>query len=457
MTAAVAAAPVARARPAVTWGLYAFIWLLPVHALLITVLFGALGWPATTVRGIAAWKEALIAVLFTLALVRALRHAKVVGAVHWLDLAVAGLGMLALGYLIGANAWFGSDLPLAAELYGVRDVAFVSLLYFVGRATPEVVGRTGVLRALVAVAVLTSVVAIVERVLVTPEVLVLLGASRYVQDFLGAAATTTGNVYGLPDNYWTEIGGRLIQRAGSTYLSAQGLAISFLILMPAATIWATTASGAKATLRWLGYGVLWVALLLTVTRMTILVCAVQVAVVLAARRHWAALVGLGLAGLSALVAAFLLVPNLADFVYQTLTWQTPSSVVHLRDWIDGLEYFLRHPLGVGLGSTDFVAARFGLTHLTADNQYLRYGVELGSLGLLSHLAILAGGVANGTSVWLTAREPAAEYGLLLAVATCGIVVNGLTAVVFNAIFVAYVFYWLAGSLTTIVATRGAPG
>src|SRR2546427_4864425 len=47
---------------------------------------------------------------------------------HWLDLAVTALGCLALGYLMGANLWFGMDLPLGAQLYGARDTVLVSLL-----------------------------------------------------------------------------------------------------------------------------------------------------------------------------------------------------------------------------------------------------------------------------------------------------------------------------------------
>ena len=63
-----AAAPLAvdgaHSPPApLAWGLSLFIWLLPLHTLAITVLFGGLGLPATTVRLIAGWKELLIATL----------------------------------------------------------------------------------------------------------------------------------------------------------------------------------------------------------------------------------------------------------------------------------------------------------------------------------------------------------------------------------------------------------
>src|SRR3989442_1363844 len=219
---AVAGAPPSRAPLA--WGLSLFIWLLPLHTLAITVLFGALGLSATTVRLVAAWKELLIGVLFAIAVTHALLGGGAPRRVHWLDLAVTALGCLALGYLMGANLWFGMDLPLGAQLYGARDTVLVSLLYFVGRASPEIAEHPRVLRALFVVGVVTSAIAVVERILLTPQMLVLLGAARYVQDFLGAPAITVGNLYCLPDNYWTDLGGHLVQRAGSTYMSAQGFA-----------------------------------------------------------------------------------------------------------------------------------------------------------------------------------------------------------------------------------------
>jgi hypothetical protein len=374
--------------------------------------------------------------------------------VQSLDLAVAGLGVLAFGYFIGGNVWFGSDLPLAAELYGLRDTAFVSLLYFVGRASPEVVEDPRLLRALFLVGVATSAIAVLERLFVTPDALVLLGAARYVQDFLGATAVTAGNVYGLPDNYWTDIGGQLVQRAGSTYLSAQGLAIPYLVILPAATLWALAGSGGRAALRWLGYALLWTGLLLSVTRMTTAICALTTVLVLLARRRWSALVGLGLVALAGLGVALVLAPRLMTFAWETLTWETDSSLTHLGDWTEGLLNFVRHPLGVGLGSTDFVAARFGLAPLTADNQYFRYAVELGGLGLLLHLAVLAGALASGARVaFALRREPAAAYGVLLVAVVLGVALNAFTAVVFNSLVLAYVFFWLAGAVTT-TAGRG---
>ena len=130
-----------------------------------------------------------------------------------------------------------------------------------------------------------------------------------------------------------------------------------------------------------------------------------------------------------------------------------AEVPDLADWPEGVDNFLRHPVGVGLGSTDIEALRFGVTPLTADNQYLRYAVELGALGLVLHVAILAGALAAGVRAWSAARgQPVGwggTYGLLLAVTVLGIGLNAVTAVVFNSMMLAYLFYWLAGSVTTI--------
>jgi len=161
MTAAVRAIPfrVPRREP-IVWGLSAYIWLLPLHILLMSVLFGALGWSMGLVRAIAAWKEALIAVLVALAIVRFATGSGPTIVIRWLDLVIAGLIALALAYLVAAGVWFDQRLPVLAQLYGFRDAGFVLLLYFVGRASPEAATSPRYMRALFVVGVVTSVIAI---------------------------------------------------------------------------------------------------------------------------------------------------------------------------------------------------------------------------------------------------------------------------------------------------------
>lgn len=429
-------------------GLFVFIWLLPLHILVMAFLFGALRWPGPVVRVVAAWKELLIALLFGLTLVQAVRGGRSPSAVRWLDLAVAALVMLAFCYLLGADVWFDTGLPAGAQLYGLRDTAFVSLLYFVGRATPGVTQDARVLRALFIVGVVTSAIAVLERIFVSPADLVVLGASRYVQDFLGASALTTGNVYGLPDNYWTQIGSHVLRRVGSTYLSAQGFAIPFLIVLPAATLWLFSA-GRRRILAWAGYALLWAALLLTITRATILACAVQTLIIAGLKRRWGVAVTLVAAAACGFALALVLFPGFADFIWQTITWQTGSSRSHLQDWSRAFDNMIRYPLGAGLGTTDQNAVRFGLKPLAADNEYFQFALQLGLGGLLLHVAILAGILAAGWRAWRTApREEGRSYGLLVAMTAVGIAINAMTATVSSSMMLAYVFLWLAGAVVT---------
>src|SRR5438094_136912 len=97
MTTAVVTPPVAAAgRSGFTWGLFVLIWLLPFHAVVVAGLFGGFGIPGPVVRLIAAWKEVLVALLVTALLVRVTLGRGDHSPLHWLDVAVSGLGLLAL-------------------------------------------------------------------------------------------------------------------------------------------------------------------------------------------------------------------------------------------------------------------------------------------------------------------------------------------------------------------------
>lgn len=451
--AALAPSTAAPGRIRLATGLLVFVWLLPFHIAAMAWLFGGLGLPGPMVRVVAAWKEGLIALLVAVA---ALRVALGMGgrtAVRWLDLAVFGLGLLAVIYLVGGAPWSGVEVNLGARLYGLRDAVFFTLLYFVGRATPETVGDERVLRAIFLVGVVTSGIAVLERLFVTPQMLVLLGAARYFQDFLGSALFTEGNAYGLPGNYWVWIGGRYVQRVGSTYLSSQGFAVPFLVIVPAATVWLLDAR--RAAVAWLGYGVIWLALALTITRMSIVACLLQALAILALRRRWGLLTAVGTSLLLAFVAALVAVPGLADFAWNTLTWQSPSSLTHLRDWGAGIANAIRYPLGAGLGVADATAVRSGLVPLAGESLYLKYAVELGLPGLGLHLATMLGAIATGMRALRGSEGAVARYGVVLVAVACGILFNGATTAVFNSAMVTYSFFWLLGSLATanVVGTR----
>ncbi len=425
------------------------VWLLPFHSLIMAWLFGGLKWPGSTVRMLASWKEATVVVLFVWAIGRTLAGRTERTRITAPDIAITSLIALAVVYLLLQSNVFGIGMPVAAELYGFRDAVFFMLLYYVGRATPELAADDRILRHLFYMSLVISVIGILERLFISPDTLVLIGVATYMNDFLGVKAFTAGNEWGLPQNYWTYFGGVPIRRAGSVFLHSQGFALPFLLLIPAATAWALNRSVNRSAWLRVAYVVIWIGLALTITRMTIAICFVQLALfyLIVRRPEWTAATVVG-AG-AAFIASMVVVPGVFTFVWETLTWQSPSSESHLREWIRGTVAFAEKPWGHGLGTTDQVAVRFGMEPVTGDNMYFAYAAQMGLLGFVAHVGALL--AILGFS-WYLARKAAAEnqrrVGIVMTLTTVGILLNGATSLVFSSTFLVCLYFWLAGSVVT---------
>jgi len=426
-----------------------FLWVLPFHAVVIAFFFGVLkaGMRATTLM--ASWKEGVAVVLFTVVMVRAVMSRGPGVSIIAPDVAISGLIALALVFAIVEDSIFAADIPHKVEVFGLRSSVFFLVLYYIGRAVPELGDRSTYVKHLFRVAILVAVIGVLERIFVTPQMLVALGAAAYMNDFLGLGVSTAGNDWGLPSNYWTWMGGVPVRRAGSVFLGGQAFALPFLLLMPAATAWVFDPSRRIKFARAAGYSLIWLGLLVSITRTTILVCALQVMVYFLMTRRPTRLVTAAITAMIVLLAAILVVPGLASFVGQTASFQTASSYSHVFDWRRGVTAFFEQPWGHGLGSSDQVAARFKRTPLTADNVYLNYAVDLGLLGIVGFLAVI---ITVGYFSWRlfkTATDP--ELRVVAAtvfLADLGIALNGTSSSPFNSVFLGYNFFLLAGAMVT---------
>ncbi|MGI8509235.1 MAG: O-antigen ligase family protein [Gemmatimonadaceae bacterium] len=436
----------ARALPLFTWGLV-------FHILTIAVLFGALHVPEATARALAAWKEAAAVLLVLVVSIGAATGRGTRSQIGLPDVLIVSWLGLAVFFFITEDVVWGATIPLKATAYGLRDIAFFVLLFFVGRATPEIVTNPRTLRRLYTVLLVTSIVAVIERIFVTPSMLVVLGVASYTQDFLGTSAYTVGNVYGLPDNYWTDMGGHLVRRAGSVYLSSQGFATPFVLLLPGATMWAWHVRRPSTWLK-LGYVVIWAGLILTFTRAAIVICALQVLLILLYRKRSTGMALAAAAATTIVAIALVALPGLANFVMDTLTWQNGSSQSHLKDMIAGVEAFVRAPLGYGLGTTDQTAVRAGLKPITSDNLYLKFAVEMGLPGLLVHVAAM---FTIGLTGFRLMRDDASieqqAFGATVALGALGIAIDGMGGVLFSHPLIGYLFFWFAGSAVTVWAQQ----
>lgn len=433
------------------------LWVLPFHAVTIAFFFGVLraGMQATMIM--ASWKEAVAIVLVGIVATRcALSRGPGVGILAP-DVAITGLISLAVLFAIVENPIFAAEIPAKVEVFGFRSSVFFMLLYYFGRGVPEIGERPTYIKHLFRVAVLVAAIGILERIFVTPRMLVALGAASYMTDFLGLSVSTAGNDWGLPSNYWSVLGRHPVRRAGSVFLGGQAFALPFLLLMPAATAWVFDPAKRLKFLSLLGYAIIWAGLLVTITRTTILVCALQVVLYFMLTRRPTRVVGAIETAAAFFLLALLVVPGLWSFVLATATFQTASSYSHVFDWQRGFSAFFSQPWGYGLGSSDQVAARFGRTPITADNMFLGYAVDLGALGLVGYLAIL---LTFGYFSWrlfsnaLTTGVRMVAATVLLT--TIGIALNGTSSSPFNSVFLAYNFFILAGAAISAFQRLGSP-
>ncbi len=421
----------------------------------MAILFGWFGLPEAMVRGFAAWKEIGLALLLVLVVLRALTGRGPTNVIAWPDLWIGGLMATAVLFLLTENLWLRFDLPAQAEFLGIRDAVYFMLAYFVGRAMPELASDEKTMRRLIPLVLFTCVVGILERAFVSDQMLVKLGVVSYFSDFLGLSALNAGSESGLPLNYWTGIGGHLVRRAGSVYLNGQGFALPFLLFYPLATAWVFMRPRITASLVF-AFAIVSVGLLLTLTRMTIIVALIQLGlfVTLRKRPEWA-VAGLAMA-FAMLAAVLILVPGVPSFLWQTLSFQESSTASHANDWANGIVAFAQSPWGSGLGTTDQTALRAGLRHITGDNLYLKYAVEMGIAGITLFVAILCSIGSSAIRLYRHGKTLAEQrMGVTLWLAAVGIAINGITAVVFNSIALGWLFFWLAGAVVTVSEWRSA--
>lgn len=440
----------ARALAWVTWGL-------TFHILAVALLFGLFRLPIEVVRGIAAWKEIAGVLLLVIVLVRTLTGHGPRAAIGAADLCAGAWVALTLMFFLTENTVWRDMVPMKAALFGLRDATFFVIFYFVGRGTPEIAADERWLKRAYLVLLITCAIAVLEQLFVTPQMLVVLGVASYVRDFLGTEVFTQNNAFGLPDNYWSLMGGHLVRRSGSVFLSSQGFALIFVVLLPPATIWVLDRRSRARTLSMAGYLVIWLGLLVTFTRAAIGVGVLQLALILAARRRVTGIALAAAVGIAVVVAATVAVPGLATFAMETLTFQTGSSTSHVKDWTNGITAFLEQPWGNGLGTTDQSAVRAGIEPLTADNLYLKYAVEMGVAGLAVLVGTLGAFAAAGARL---ARygitESTRALGSTVYLATIGVAIYGMTGVIFSDPLVAYLLFWFAGAAVTHAQRAPAP-
>lgn len=431
------------------WHLFAlYLFLLPAHVVTMAILLVHAGLPAGAVKIVSSWKELVLLLFLAVAAGRfALRPR---WQATWPDIFLLAYFAYAVVYFLFAVA---ESRPLTVTLYGLRDLTLPVLIYIVGRSVPlsEKRART-IFHWMLWLALLTSVVGIVESQLLPTKIHIDLGIPRYYQELLGI---DFGAYYsGLPENYWRATSSTLLRRAASIYGSSQSFALSFLLLLPFSLYAMFTRRLGRQGFATLVFLFSFAGLLLTITRFTIVIGMGLIALAgLLTSRLARRLAGVGLVLLALLFAAAMVGSSqVRGLVITTLTFQDHSTSSRLNIWSDTVEVVGRRPEGYGISAVGQTANRFAgeiRAVVGIEGQISKIGVELGLLGLLLYLALLLSLIFFLLAAHYRLREPHLR-GLcfVMALTFVGLLLNAVTTEWHNSIALVYPAWWLAGSCVT---------
>ncbi|WP_035468306.1 O-antigen ligase family protein [Algoriphagus mannitolivorans] len=133
------------------------------------------------------------------------------------------------------------------------------------------------------------------------------------------------------------------------------------------------------------------------------------------------------------------------FVVDTLTFENTSSIGHVVEWLLALDSMLANPLGIGLAMSGNVGSVTDELRVGGENQFLIYGVQLGWLGMILYILVLASGVIISLRVFYqTENTMTARLAFVGAVTKVGMLLPLFTANAEMYTYVTWLTWWMIG-------------
>lgn len=431
------------------WHLFVcYLFLLAVHIPLMAILLVQVGLPRQVVKAISGWKELTLLLFLAVAVWRLLQS-------RWQatipDLFIALYLFYTFVYLLFS---LNQDNSIVTLLYGLRDLILPFLLYIVGRSVSLSNKQAQrVFQWLLWAALIFSLIGIIEWSFIPTQWHADLGISRYYKELLNIEYRDY--FLGLPQNYWRGTTAGRLRRAVSVYASSQGFGLSFLLLLPFTIYGMLTRTLKESNFALLTFIISLIALVLTITRFTIVICVgllILASLISSERaRQWARRSIIVIA--IAFIAALLLSNTFRVVVISTLTFEDHSSSTRLVIWGNTLSVVMAQPLGYGIGQVGQTATRLitgGTKVVGIEGQISKIAVELGVPALLFYLAIL---LLISVYLFVTYYQLKEPYLRALCFASAltflGLFANSLTTEWHNSMALVYPAFWLAGSCVTV--------
>lgn len=155
--------------------------------------------------------------------------------------------------------------------------------------------------------------------------------------------------------------------------------------------------------------------------------------------------GLGLVLLFITYVLFFATDDFYYFVIDTITFENTSSVGHLVEWLLALDSMIANPLGIGLAMSGNVGSVEDDLRVGGENQFLIYGVQLGWLGMLLYILILAYGITTALRVFKqTDNTMTARIAFVAAAVKVGLLLPLFTANAEVYTYVSWITWWMVG-------------
>ena len=133
------------------------------------------------------------------------------------------------------------------------------------------------------------------------------------------------------------------------------------------------------------------------------------------------------------------------FVYDTITFQNPSSVGHVLEWLLALESMITNPEGIGLAMSGNSGSVEEDVRVGGESQFLIYGVQLGFLGMILYITVLSVGISKSLTVFRKSKEVnKARIAFVAAVTKFGLLLPLFTANAELYLYVSLLTWWMLG-------------
>jgi len=437
--------------------LYLFIVGLAAHNLVMALLWGA-GVRGSSLELISAWKEILLAVAVARVALDAALARRLPMQPGLVDLLALCFGGFVLLYAVIPQSSLDGSADASAVLHALRHDLVPVVAFLLGRA----LGITAAQIRSVAWTLLGSAAAVAGFGLVEEYTTSVgwwhrSGAVGYFRHQLGFDYHGPG---GMPENFAFNTGhNHLFRRLISTFISPLGAAYMFVVALLAAPMRRLAVPFAA---------LVFAGLLFTISRSALTGLVAGLLVLALARREWwplAAVVVVIGAGIG-FDRAYQHVAPTTHFLPaelkeqeenakrhphakpQLLNFNEPSWRSHLSSLRHGLSTVWHHPQGFGLGNAGATAERFGVNLKAGESNYTEIGVETGLLGMIVfiawNLALLAGLVRRA---WTEPPGALRDGAAGIAAALAAILLIAVQTDAYGIPWLAYVLWWLAGSLT----------